>query len=191
MHKLGLVLAAVFVLAGCCSESKGDCKEIEILEHEITIDGQTDDWSGIPVGIQDPRGENVSTNGGTEIKEIYLARQGNGLCFLLKLHGDANTDSKWIYQIEMKYDIGDEDIPQNHNCHVYYDSGQSDWNSECDNQQQGYEMLEVNGSSIELEVDLSGKWNSPPELLQVKSFVADTLCSDCAQHETLCVWSRL
>jgi hypothetical protein len=83
-----------------------------ITDRTITIDGDKSDWAGIPAAFSLQRNNNIP-NPGTNIKEVYIAKDQNYLYVLITLYGPPVTDNTTMYFFQAR-------LLPNDNCFSYY-----------------------------------------------------------------------
>jgi hypothetical protein len=68
-----------------------------ITERTMTIDGNKQDWDGLVPAFTDLQGTSTNPNPGTDLKEIFLARDQNFLYILITLYGPPIADGTVNY----------------------------------------------------------------------------------------------
>jgi hypothetical protein len=83
-----------------------------ITDRTITIDGDKSDWSGIPAAFSLPRNNNIP-DPGTNVKEVYLAKDQTYLYVLMTLYGPPVTNDTITYFFQAR-------LLPNDVCFSYY-----------------------------------------------------------------------
>ncbi|MBM4302264.1 MAG: hypothetical protein FJ121_12205 [Deltaproteobacteria bacterium] len=83
-----------------------------ITDRTITIDGDKSDWGGISAAFSLPRNNNIP-DPGTNVKEVYLAKDQTYLYVLMTLHGPPVTNDTITYFFQAR-------LLPNDVCFSYY-----------------------------------------------------------------------
>lgn len=93
---------------------------------DITIDGNMNDWAGVPYLIEDPVGDNSGTVSGADINSVYFARNDEYLFVAFRL-ADGIPNTANYYQTNLYHD------PYNYllnDISIRYNAGTSQWVTE-------------------------------------------------------------